>query len=129
MTKPKTTNPFVSDDFVDQLVELSKMDLPVSSSRGSKIIQQTLRNNIRKSLLDSLVYFFDSYLDNPENQPETKISSYRTADGVVIEIENESIARKAKTEGMVSMIIDLSFPNLDYDAYSEALDYEEREGA
>lgn len=112
-----------SKDFANQLVDIANMDWDVSESRGYPVLQQTKRNAVKQELLEGLQNTFANMLDSENNHIA---NIYLTDEGVAIEVENESVGKKVEDgNGMITMVVDIKFKSLDYDAMVAADSYAE----
>lgn len=112
-----------SKDFANQLVDVANMDWDVSESRGYPVLQQTKRNAVKQELLEGLQNTFANMLDSENNHIA---NIYLTDEGVAIEVENESVGKKVEDgNGMITMVVDIKFKSLDYDAMVAADSYAE----
>lgn len=103
-----------SKDFANQLVELARMEWDVSESRGLPVLQQTKRNAAKQELLEGLKNTLEQLF---ERDPIPLANVYLTDEGVAVEVENESVGKKVEDgNGMITMILDIKFKSLDYDA-------------
>lgn len=103
-----------SIDFADQLVELARMEWDVSESRGLPVLQQTKRNAVKQELLEGLKNTLEQLV---AADPIPLANIYLTDEGIAIEVENESVGKKVEDgNGMITMIMDIKFKSLDYDA-------------
>lgn len=103
-----------SKDFADQLVELARMEWDVSESRGLPVLQQTKRNAVKQELLEGLKNTLEQLV---AADPIPLANIYLTDEGIAIEVENESVGKKVEDgNGMITMIMDIKFKSLDYDA-------------
>lgn len=103
-----------SKDFANQLAEMSQYDWDVSESRGVPVLQQTKRNATKQELLEGLKNTLEQMV---EVEPHPLANIYLTEEGVAIEVENESVGAKVpQGNGMITMILDIKFKSLDYDA-------------
>lgn len=112
-----------SKDFANQLVDVANMDWDVSESRGYPVLQQTKRNAVKQELLEGLQNTFANMLDSENNHIA---NIYLTDEGVAIEVENGSVGKKVEDgNGMITMVVDIKFKSLDYDAMVAADSYAE----
>lgn len=112
-----------SKDFANQLVDIARMDWDVSESRGYPVLQQTKRNAAKQELLEGLKTTLSEMLETDENHIA---NVYLTDEGVAIEVENESVGNKVEDgNGMITMVLDIKFKSLDYDAMVAADTYAE----
>lgn len=103
-----------SKDFANQLIDLARMEWDVSESRGLPVLQQTKRNAAKQELLEGLKNTLEQLF---EHDPTPLANVYLTDEGVAIEVENESVGKKVEDgNGMITMIMDIKFKSLDYDA-------------
>lgn len=103
-----------SIDFADQLVALARMEWDVSESRGLPVLQQTKRNAAKQELLEGLKNTLEQLV---AADPIPLANIYLTDEGIAIEVENESVGKKIEDgNGMITMILDIKFKSLDYDA-------------
>lgn len=103
-----------SKDFTNQLIELSQMEWDVSESRGFPVLQQTKRNAVKQELLGGIKTTLEQLF---ERDPLPIANVYLTDEGVAVEIENDSVRKTVEDgNGMITMIIDIKFKSLDYDA-------------
>ena len=103
-----------SKDFANQLVDIARIDWDVSESRGYPVLQQTKRNAVKQELLEGLKNTLEQLVVT-DSTPLANI--YLTDEGVAIEVENESVGKKVEDgNGMITMIMDIKFKSLDYDA-------------
>lgn len=103
-----------SKDFANQLVDLARMEWDVSESRGLPVLQQTKRNAAKQELLEGLKNTLEQLV---AADPIPLANIYLTDEGIAIEVENESVGKKVEDgNGMITMIIDIKFKSLDYDA-------------
>lgn len=103
-----------SKDFANQLVDIARIDWDVSESRGYPVLQQTKRNAVKQELLEGLKNTLEQLVAT-DSTPLANI--YLTDEGVAVEVENESVGKKVEDgNGMITMIIDIKFKSLDYDA-------------
>ena len=103
-----------SKDFANQLVDLARMEWDVSESRGLPVLQQTKRNAAKQELLEGLKNTLEQLV---AADPIPLANIYLTDEGVAIEVENESVGKKVEDgNGMITMIMDIKFKSLDYDA-------------
>lgn len=103
-----------SKDFANQLVDIARIDWDVSESRGYPVLQQTKRNAVKQELLEGLKNTLEQLVAT-DSTPLANI--YLTDEGVAIEVENESVGKKVEDgNGMITMIMDIKFKSLDYDA-------------
>lgn len=103
-----------SKDFANQLVDLARIEWDVSESRGLPVLQQTKRNAAKQELLEGLKNTLEQLF---ERDPTPLANVYLTDEGVAVEVENDSIGKKVEDgNGMITMILDIKFKSLDYDA-------------
>ena len=103
-----------SKDFANQLVDLARMEWDVSESRGLPVLQQTKRNAAKQELLEGLKNTLEQLV---AADPIPLANIYLTDEGIAIEVENESVGKKVEDgNGMITMIMDIKFKSLDYDA-------------
>lgn len=103
-----------SKDFANQLVDLARMEWDVSESRGLPVLQQTKRNAVKQELLEGLKNTLEQLV---AADPIPLANIYLTDEGIAIEVENESVGKKVEDgNGMITMIMDIKFKSLDYDA-------------
>lgn len=103
-----------SKDFANQLIDLARMEWDVSESRGLPVLQQTKRNAAKQELLEGLKNTLEQLV---AADPIPLANIYLTDEGVAIEVENESVGKKVEDgNGMITMIMDIKFKSLDYDA-------------
>lgn len=112
------TSVLSSTDFVEMLQELQTTSFNISKSRNKPILEQTKRNKIRQELLDGLASYLGEVLR------DTGTGVYRVPSGVVVEVPNQALYDRGKVEfpemtGMISMVLDLSMQNLEYDGFEE----------
>lgn len=103
-----------SKDFANQLIDLARMEWDVSESRGLPVLQQTKRNAAKQELLEGLKNTLEQLV---AADPIPLANIYITDEGIAIEVENESVGKKVEDgNGMITMIMDIKFKSLDYDA-------------
>lgn len=103
-----------SKDFANQLVDLARIEWDVSESRGLPVLQQTKRNAAKQELLEGLKNTLEQLV---AADPVPLANIYLTDEGIAIEVENESVGKKVEDgNGMITMIMDIKFKSLDYDA-------------
>ena len=103
-----------SKDFANQLIDLARMEWDVSESRRLPVLQQTKRNAAKQELLEGLKNTLEQLV---AADPTPIANIYLTDEGVAIEVENESVGKKVEDgNGMITMIMDIKFKSLDYDA-------------
>lgn len=103
-----------SKDFANQLIDLARMEWDVSESRGLPVLQQTKRNAAKQELLEGLKNTLEQLV---AADPIPLANIYLTDEGIAIEVENESVGKKVEDgNGMITMIMDIKFKSLDYDA-------------
>lgn len=103
-----------SKDFANQLVDLARIEWDVSESRGLPVLQQTKRNAAKQELLEGLKNTLEQLV---AADPIPLANIYLTDEGIAIEVENESVGKKVEDgNGMITMIMDIKFKSLDYDA-------------
>lgn len=103
-----------SKDFANQLVDLARMEWDVSESRGLPVLQQTKRNAAKQELLEGLKNTLEQLV---AADPIPLANIYLTDEGIAIEVENKSVGKKVEDgNGMITMIMDIKFKSLDYDA-------------
>lgn len=107
-------------NFIEQLREISTLDLKTSENRGEPVIQQTQRNMLKADLMAGLKDYLEQILDGDANTRVANVYMLGSTEGIGIEIENEYIAEKLGNDGMITLTLDLKFKNLNYDAYFEA---------
>lgn len=129
-TEPSSASPLSPvlpvGTFVEQLEALQVVPFNLSSARGKPTLEQTKRNKMRNELLDSLTAYLDAVLDG------TGVAVFRVGEGVALEVPNEHVYAKqvaanltATTNGTITLTLDLTVQNLEYDAYQENIDWEE----
>ena len=97
--------------------ELNSRELKISKTTKGEMIHQTQRNGIKAELMTAL--FNDIKAINEY--------TFRTSDGVVFEIENESIKNGISNElgsGAITICLDLKVMSLETDASVDSEDYE-----
>jgi hypothetical protein len=90
-------------------------------------VQQTQRNGIKTLLREAL--YMDILSEFPKTDEGGVVVAYATADGIVLEIPNESIADKIANvsgSGAISAVLDFSISALNYNASDLADEYEEK---
>ena len=103
-----------SKDFANQLVDLARIEWDVSESRGLPVLQQTKRNAAKQELLEGLKNTLEQLV---AADPIPLANIYLTDEGVGVEVENDSVGKKVEDgNGMITMILDIKFKSLDYDA-------------
>lgn len=103
-----------SKDFANQLIDLSNAEWDVSESRGLPVLQQTKRNAAKQELLEGLKNTLEQLFER-DSIPLANV--YLTDEGVAVEVENDSVGKKVEDgNGMITMILDIKFKSLDYDA-------------
>ena len=103
-----------SKDFANQLVDLARMEWDVSESRGLPVLQQTKRNAAKQELLEGLKNTLEQLV---AADPIPLANVYLTDEGVAVEVENDSVGKKVEDgNGMITMVLDIKFKSLDYDA-------------
>lgn len=109
-------------NFGNKIQEMKEKDYDVARSRGALALQQTQRNLSKSELMEAL------YHSLVEVGDEYGFEVYNTADGVILEVENENVMKKVnrlkdKSEqdifGYISIEFNLKIKNLDYDAQLE----------
>ena len=100
------------------------------TTKGGELVEtihQTERNGIkallRQALCEDIMQAF------PKSDSSNDVVAYSTADGIVLEIPNESIADKIANisgSGAISAILDFSISSLNYNAADLAEEYEEK---
>lgn len=116
-----------SKEFTDQLREMGQVDFDVSEARGYPVLQQTRRNQLKAELTLGLKEYLARVLDTEENHIA---NVYMVNEGIAIEVENESVGQKVEEgNGMITMIVDIKFKSLDYDAMIESDEYTETKAA
>ena len=103
---------------------LKQSTIKISQTKTGEAIQQTQRNNIgailRSALFEDLAKVFP-ISDNPND-----IVAYLTADGIVLEIPNESVAdgvSSVTASGAISLEIGFTVKSLEYNAKDESEAY------
>lgn len=109
-------------DFTKTLMDVQNASYTTSESRGVPVIQQTQRNNLRKQLMKGLENTIRSLVEDEEGGNVANV--HITAEGIVVEVENESISNVEDGNGFISFVIDIKMKDLLYDALSEADAYE-----
>lgn len=112
------------ETFVNKIQELKEKELEVGTSRGVLSVQQTQRNVEKAILVEA---FYESLKELAEKMG---VEIYITKEGIIIEIQNESVERQVASKdkddlcsGMLSIEIDLKVKNLDYDAMAMQAEY------
>lgn len=106
------------------LEQMTEMDMPVSNTSRGEQIQQTFRNNLTTQLKE--VLFEDCMESFPFDDP-SGIIAYRTKDGVVLELPNNSVADNITNEygsGAISIEIKFTIKGLEYNAADMAEEYD-----
>ena len=106
------------------LEKMITMDMPISNTTRGEQIQQTFRNNLTNQLKEVL---FDDCLESFPANNSTGILSYRTKDGVVLEIPNSSVADNITNEfgsGAISIELKFTIKGLEYNAEEMAEEYD-----
>jgi len=105
------------DNIKNLIVAIKDRDYKITTTaKGVEQLQQTQRNTLKAELVKAL---FD---DLKANYPYT----YRVKDGVMLEIENSSIADKITNEsgsGAISITIDIKVNDLETNAEHESESY------
>lgn len=107
------------------LHEIAEMDMPISNTVRGEQIQQTFRNKLTTQLKEALFQDCEETF-NVSNEPDG-ILAYRTKDGVVLEIPNNSIADNVTNEfgsGAISIEMKFTIKGLEYNASDESEDYQ-----
>lgn len=103
---------FNSKTIENQLVELKSVPFEIKMLRGSLSLEQTKRNNMRRELVEGFVETLKTLFENNEG-----VNVYETAEGIAIEVENDSVIASESHSGFITLLLDLSVQNLEYDAY------------
>ena len=96
--------------------ELNGRELKISKTTKGEMIHQTQRNGIKAELMSALL----------QDIKAVNEYTFRTADGIVFEIENESIKNGISNElgsGAISVVIDIKINDLETNAETESESY------
>lgn len=98
--------------FDKQLVELKTIPFEIKTLRGFPSLEQTKRNKTSRDLIEGLYNWLYQLLD------EKGIANViYTDDGVAIEVENDSVIEGySEGNGYITLLLNLSIPNLGYDS-------------
>ena len=102
---------FNSTTFDEQLNELKTIPFEIKMLRGALSLEQTKRNNMRRDLVEGLGKFFEKIFN------ETNINVYETREGIVLEVPNDSVYSSEANTEYISLLLDISVQNLEYDAF------------
>lgn len=112
---------------LETLNAIKSAEIKISDTSKGEAIHQTQRNTIsgllRKALFDDLSQIF------PISEDSNSIVAYLTADGVVLEVPNESVRDKLTSpigSGAITLEIGFSVKNLEYNARDMSEDYAEQ---
>lgn len=103
-------------NFIDKIEQIQVQEFKITKGTKGEQIQQTQRNNLKADLVQAIYDLFASNYDYV----------YRSKDGVLLEIANESIADNVSNElgsGAITVCIDLKVMGLETDARAESEDY------
>lgn len=110
-----------STTFPEQLEELKTVPFEIKMLRGALNLEQTKRNKVRRELLEGLRNYFEQVFS-----ASTNVRVFETADGIVLELENDSVVKcEESNSGCMCIGLDLSIFNLEYDAFEASLVWEE----
>lgn len=122
---PTTNRVFSATDFVDMLQELQTIPFNITKCRNKPILEPTKRNQTRRELLDGLKTYLEQVLMG------TGVGVYRVEDGVALEIPNPALYELTRieyaktTNGTIGINLGITMRDLEYEAYDEALAWEE----
>jgi hypothetical protein len=120
-----TNKLLTSTNFIEQLKELSQLQLNTTDFKGLPVVKPTERNILKRELNAGLKDFFAALLDTEENHVA---NVYMVPEGIAIEIENDSIGKQVEDgNGMITLILDIMFKSLDYDALISADIYDQEQ--
>jgi hypothetical protein len=102
---------FNSTTFDEQLKELKTIPFEIKMLRGALSLEQTKRNNMRRDLVEGLGNFLKNFFEN------TEINTYETREGIVLEVPNDSVYASEANSEYISILINLSVQNLEFDAF------------
>ncbi len=111
-------------EFIELIRDVEKREIEVVRSRGALALQQTQRNALKKEIMEA----FQAGLRELGNK--AGVDFYETADGIVMEIDNEHVRKRVSrmkdkndgdSEGYISVEFNCKIKNLDYDAHIEQL--------
>lgn len=105
---------FTSTTFDEQLNELKTIPFEIKMLRGALSLEQTKRNNMRRDLVEGLGNFLKNIFEN------TSINTYETREGIVLEVPNDSVYASEANSEYISILINLSVQNLEFDAFEAA---------
>lgn len=98
------------------LAELQNKTFRITETTRGEAIQQTERNKLKADILNAI---FDDIREVYEYV-------FRSEEGILLEVENQSIADNLQSEegsGAITVCIDLKVKNLDCNAENESADY------
>ena len=99
--------------FLELLEAMRTMDLQTNETATGRItIKQSERNKLRKDLMDAFCEFL----------AEKDVNAFMTNDGIIINVENETI-------GEINMEVKLTLKSLDYDLDEELEKFEATKSA
>lgn len=116
--------------FIELIRNVEEREIEVVRSRGALALQQTQRNALKNEIMSA----FKEGLEDLGAM--AGVDFYETADGIIMEIDNEKVRRRVKrmkdendgdSEGYISIEFNCKIKNLDYDAELEELIYIEEQ--
>ena len=113
----KDKESFDMKNLQELIKELNGRELKISKTTKGEMIHQTQRNGIKAELMSALL----------QDIKAVNEYTFRTADGIVFEIENESIKNGISNElgsGAITVCVDLKIMSLETDASVDSEDYE-----
>jgi hypothetical protein len=106
------------DKLMELIVELKTRDFKITkTTKGIEQLQQTQRNNLKAELVATLLADIKSQYEY----------AYRTKDGIMLEIANDSIANGITNEngsGAITITLDIKVNDLETNAENDSQDYE-----
>lgn len=106
------------NNLMELIVELKNRDFKITkTAKGIEQLQQTQRNNLKAELVSALFADLQKHYEY----------AYRTKDGIMLEIANDSIANNLTNEngsGAITITLDIKVNDLETNAENESADYE-----
>ena len=104
--------------FVKLLQDLKSQEFKISNTARGEQIQQTQRNNLKKSLLQTMKLDLQDILDYV----------YESEEGILIEVANDSIADGITNDtgsGAITLAVDIKVLGLEHNAEDEGNAFEQ----
>ncbi len=104
------------ENLMKLLDELQVKSFRITETKNGEAIHQTERNKLKADILDALFHDIQARYEY----------TYRSEEGILIEIANQSIADALQSEegsGAITVCLDLKVKNLDCNAENESADY------